>query len=165
MSLSSIRENVKKNGNIPAHIAIIMDGNGRWAKQKSLPRVAGHREGINSVREITRVCGELGVNHLTLYTFSKENWGRSDSEVSALMKLLLNTIRKEIKNLDENNVRLTTIGTFEDLPRTARQGIAEGIEKTENNTGLNLNLALSYGSRQEILTAILNITNKIYNQN
>ncbi|MFC1549762.1 isoprenyl transferase [Candidatus Neomarinimicrobiota bacterium] len=161
MSLSSIRENVKKNGNIPAHIAIIMDGNGRWAKQKSLPRVAGHREGINSVREITRVCGELGVNHLTLYTFSKENWGRSDSEVSALMKLLLNTIRKEIKNLDENNVRLTTIGTFEDLPRTARQGIAEGIEKTENNTGLNLNLALSYGSRQEILTAILNITNKI----
>ena len=161
MSLSSIRENVKKNGNIPVHIAIIMDGNGRWAKQKSLPRIAGHREGINSVREITRVCGELGVNHLTLYTFSKENWGRSDSEVSALMKLLLNTIRKEIKNLDENNVRLTTIGTFEDLPRTARQGIAEGIEKTENNTGLNLNLALSYGSRQEILTAILNITNKI----
>jgi len=161
MDLSSIRENVKKNGNIPVHIAIIMDGNGRWAKQKSLPRVAGHREGINSVREITRVCGELGVNHLTLYTFSKENWGRSDSEVSALMKLLLITIRKEIKNLDENNVRLTTIGTFEDLPQTARQGIAEGIEKTENNTGLNLNLALSYGSRQEILTAILKITNKI----
>jgi len=161
MSLSSIRANVKENENIPVHIAIIMDGNGRWAKQKSLPRVAGHHEGINSVREITRVCGELGVNHLTLYTFSKENWGRSDNEVSALMKLLLNTIRKEVKNLDENNVRLTTIGTFEDLPKTARQGIAEGIEKTKNNTGLNLNLALSYGSRQEILAAIIKITKKI----
>jgi len=161
MSLSSIRANVKENENIPVHIAIIMDGNGRWAKQKSLPRVAGHHEGINSVREITRVCGELGVNHLTLYTFSKENWGRSDNEVSALMKLLLNTIRKEVKNLDENNVRLTTIGTFEDLPKTARQGIVEGIEKTKNNTGLNLNLALSYGSRQEILAAIIKITKKI----
>jgi undecaprenyl diphosphate synthase len=161
MSLSSLRKEVNENGNIPVHIAIIMDGNGRWAKNQSLPRVAGHREGINSVREITRVCGELGVSHLTLYTFSKENWGRSESEVSALMKLLLSTIRKEIKNLDENNVRLTTIGTFEDLPKSARKGIGEGVEQTKNNTGLNLNLALSYGSRQEMLNAITVLAQKI----
>ena len=161
MSLSSLRKKVNENGNIPVHIAIIMDGNGRWAKNQSLPRVAGHREGINSVREITRVCGELGVSHLTLYTFSKENWGRSESEVSALMKLLLSTIRKEIKNLDENNVRLTTIGTFEDLPKSARKGIGEGVEQTKNNTGLNLNLALSYGSRQEMLNAITVLAQKI----
>ena len=161
MSTKDFRELIKKNANIPKHIAIIMDGNGRWAKQRSLPRVAGHREVINSVREITRVCGEIGIKHLTLYTFSTENWDRPQKEVSALMKLLLNTIRKEIKNLHENNVKLTTIGAFEDLPKTARKGIQEGIDLTKDNDGLNLNLALSYGSRQEIMQAIKQIAEKV----
>jgi undecaprenyl diphosphate synthase len=161
MNNEELRELIKKNANLPVHIAIIMDGNGRWAKQRSLPRFAGHREGINSVREITRVCGEIGIKHLTLYTFSKENWGRPQTEVSVLMKLLLTSIRKEINNLHKNNVRLTTIGVFQDLPKSARQGIEEGIELTKNNTGLNLNLALSYGSRQEIMQAIQHIAKMV----
>lgn len=161
MNIKELRELIKKNANLPAHIAIIMDGNGRWAKQRSLPRFAGHREGINSVREITRICGEIGIRHLTLYTFSTENWARPKAEVSALMQLLLTSIRKEIKNLHENNVRLTTIGAFQDLPKSARKGIEEGIEITKNNTGLNLNLALSYGSRQEIIQAIKHIAEMV----
>lgn len=161
MNIKELRELIIKNENIPAHIAIIMDGNGRWAKQRSLPRFAGHREGINSVREITRICGEIGIRHLTLYTFSTENWARPKAEVSALMQLLLTSIRKEIKNLHENNVRLTTIGSFQDLPKSARKGIEEGIEITKNNTGLNLNLALSYGSRQEIIQAIKHIAEMV----
>lgn len=161
MNKEELRELIKKNANLPVHIAIIMDGNGRWAKQRSLPRVAGHREGINSVRELTRVCGEIGIKHLTLYTFSTENWGRPKTEVSALMSLLLTSIRKEIKNLYKNNVKLTTIGVFEDLPKSARKGVEEGVELTKNNTGLNLNLALSYGSRQEILHAIQHIAKMV----
>lgn len=161
MNIKELRELIKKNANLPAHIAIIMDGNGRWAKQRSLPRFAGHREGINSVREITRICGEIGIRHLTLYTFSTENWARPKAEVSALMQLLLTSIRKEIKNLHENNVKLTTIGAFQDLPKSARKGIEEGIEITKNNTGLNLNLALSYGSRQEIIQAIKHIAEMV----
>ena len=161
MNKEELRELIKKNANLPVHIAIIMDGNGRWAKQRSLPRVAGHREGINSVRELTRVCGEIGIKHLTLYTFSTENWGRPKTEVSALMNLLLTSIRKEINNLDKNNVKLTTIGAFKDLPKSARKGVEEGVELTKNNTGLNLNLALSYGSRQEILQAIQHIAKMV----
>ena len=161
MNKEQLRELIIKNANLPKHIAIIMDGNGRWAKQRSLPRFAGHREGINSVREITRICGEIGIKHLTLYTFSKENWARPQTEVSALMKLLLTSIRKEIKNLHKNNVRLTTIGAFQDLPKSARKGIEEGIVTTKDNTGLNLNLALSYGSRQEIMNAIHRIAEMI----
>ena len=161
MNKEQLRELIIKNANLPKHIAIIMDGNGRWAKQRSLPRFAGHREGINSVREITRICGEIGIKHLTLYTFSKENWARPQTEVSALMKLLLTSIRKEIKNLHKNNVRLTTIGAFQDLPKSARKGIEEGIGITKDNTGLNLNLALSYGSRQEIMNAIHRIAEMI----
>lgn len=161
MNIKEQRELIEKNANLPKHIAIIMDGNGRWAKERSLPRFAGHREGINSVREITRICGEIGIKHLTLYTFSKENWARPKTEVSALMKLLLTSIRKEIKNLHKNNVKLTTIGAFQDLPKSARKGIEEGIKLTKDNTGLNLNLALSYGSRQEILQAIQQIAKMV----
>ena len=161
MNEKELREQVIANGNLPQHIAIIMDGNGRWAKQRSLPRIAGHREGVNSVREITRVCGEIGIKHLTLYTFSTENWERPQSEVSALMKLLLSTIRKEVKNLHENNVKLTTIGDFEGLPKSSREGIREGIELTKDNTGLNLNLALNYGSRQELIYAIQQVAAEI----
>ena len=149
-----LRDKVSANGNLPKHIAIIMDGNGRWARLKNLPRAAGHKEGINSVREIVRVCGEIGVSHLTLYTFSSENWSRPKTEVSAIMKLLLSTIKKEITNLDDNNVKLSTIGNLGELPRDTQKNILDGVEKTKSNTGLNLILALSYGSRQELIRAI-----------
>ncbi len=161
MSNSDLRNIILSHGSLPAHIAIIMDGNGRWAKQRNQSRIAGHREGINSVREVTRVCGEIGIKHLTLYTFSTENWRRPRMEVSALMKLLLRTIRGEIKSLNKNNVRLTTIGNLADLPDDARRGIEEGIAALKDNTGLNLNLALSYGSRQEILMAAKTVAARV----
>ena len=157
----SLREQILKEEIFPNHIAIIMDGNGRWAKARNLPRVSGHTEGINSVREIVRICGEIGISYLTLYTFSSENWARPKIEVSAIMKLLLGTIRKEINNLHQNNVRLSSIGNLQDLPSESRRGIVEGMEKTKNNTGLNLILALSYGSRQELLMAVKRIAVKI----
>ncbi len=148
------RAELAKRGKIPQHIAIIMDGNGRWAKQRNLPRIAGHREGINSVREIVKVCGELGIKVLTLYTFSAENWRRPRREVSALMRLLLVTINREVQELNRNNVRLMVIGRIEDLPERPRQGIINGIRNLQSNTGLILNLALSYGGRQEIMDAV-----------
>ena len=157
----SLRKKIVEQGDLPVHIAIIMDGNGRWAKANNLPRVAGHIEGINSVREIVQVCGEIGVSYLTLYTFSNENWKRPQKEVSAIMKLLLSTIKKEVGNLNKNNVRLSTIGNINDLPDNSRQGILEGIEVTKNNTGLNLILALNYSSRQELLMAVQRIADKI----
>ena len=157
----SLREQILEEEIFPNHIAIIMDGNGRWAKARNLPRVSGHTEGINSVREIVRICGEIGISYLTLYTFSSENWARPKIEVSAIMKLLLGTIRKEINNLHQNNVRLSSIGNLQDLPSESRRGIIEGMEKTKNNTGLNLILALSYGSRQELLMAVKRIAVKI----
>lgn len=138
---------------IPKHIAIIMDGNGRWARERTLPRIAGHREGVNSVREVTRICGEIDVEFLTLYTFSKENWKRPKKEVSALMTLLLRTINKEVKGLHKNNVKFNIIGDLEMLPPSTRKGLKEGINLTSQNTGLNLSLALNYGSRQEMLEA------------
>ena len=161
MSLTRLKKNILDKKNIPGHIAIIMDGNGRWAKERSISRLSGHHEGINSVREITRVCGEIGVKHLTLYTFSTENWGRPKREVSALMKLLLHTIRDEIKNLHENKVKLTTIGALSALPESARENIQEGIELTKNNDGLNLILALNYGARQELVRAVKKIWDRI----
>jgi len=147
--------------NVPKHIAIIMDGNGRWAKDRGLPRIAGHKEGINSVREITRICGEIGVEYLTLYTFSTENWNRPKTEVKALMTLLLSTIKKEIKKLHENNVKFSTIGNIASLPEMTIKGLQAGIDLTVNNTGLNLVLALNYGSRQEILEAVKNIIEQV----
>lgn len=156
----SLRDNVL-SGHIPDHIAIIMDGNGRWARERSLPRIAGHREGINSVREITRLCGEIGVKHLTLYTFSTENWQRPKAEVSALMTLLLKTINKEVKELHKNNVKFTVIGDLEMLPGSTRKGLQDGIELTQDNGGLNLCLALNYGSRQEMIDAIQSLASKV----
>ena len=156
----SLRDNVL-SGHIPDHIAIIMDGNGRWARERSLPRIAGHREGINSVREITRLCGEIGIKHLTLYTFSTENWQRPKAEVSALMTLLLKTINKEVKELHKNNVKFTVIGDLEMLPRSTRKGLQDGIELTQDNGGLNLCLALNYGSRQEMIDAIQSLASKV----
>ena len=156
----SLRNNVL-SGHIPEHIAIIMDGNGRWARERSLPRIAGHREGINSVREITRLCGEIEVKHLTLYTFSTENWQRPKTEVSSLMALLLNTINKEIKELHKNNVKFTVIGDLAMLPVSTTQGLQDGIELTRGNGGLNLCLALNYGSRQEMIDAIQSLALKV----
>ena len=156
----SKKENIL-GGHIPKHIAIIMDGNGRWAKERSLPRLAGHKEGVNSVREITRVCGEIGVKHLTLYTFSTENWRRPKAEVSALMTLLLKTISTEVRELHKNNVRFTAIGDLKKLPKSTQKGIFDGIEITKNNTGLNLCLALNYGSRQEMVSAVQAIAKKV----
>ncbi|MDM7926385.1 MAG: isoprenyl transferase [bacterium] len=149
-----------KEGN-PRHIAIIMDGNGRWAKKRGLPRVMGHHEGIRSVRAVVEACGELGIEVLTLYTFSTENWRRPADEVSALMKLLLKTIQKEIADLVKNNVRLTVIGDFGRLPEGAAQGMEKAIEATRSNTGLNLNLALNYGGREELVRAVRSIAVRV----
>jgi len=163
MPIKNIEDSIINKNNIPKHIAIIMDGNGRWAKAHSLPRIAGHKEGIDSVRAITKKCGDIGVKHLSLYTFSSENWSRPIKEVKALMGLLLLTIRREIKDLNKNNVRLTTIGNMGDLPDEARKGMEEGLKITENNSGLNLILALSYGGRQEILKMVQSIARKAVN--
>ena len=149
---------ILERGNLPRHIAIIMDGNGRWAKSRGLPRVAGHKEGVNSVREITRACGELGIETLTLYTFSSENWKRPRAEVDALLRLLVTTIRGEVQELMENNVRLTVIGRLDDLPAVAQREMQSAMDLTAPNTGLNLNLALSYGGRQEILEAVRRVS-------
>ncbi len=151
------RVKIPNLADIPNHIAIIMDGNGRWASSKKLPRIAGHKEGINSVREITRVCGNIGVKYLTLYTFSTENWKRPKKEVSALMNLLLNTINNEIKKLNKENVKFTVIGDLTTLPRTTFRGLADGIELTKDNDGLTMCLALNYGSRQEIINTVKKI--------
>jgi len=139
---------------MPRHVAVIMDGNGRWAKARGLPRVAGHREGIHSVRDVVEACGEWGVQVLTLYTFSSENWRRPRTEVAALMSLLLKTIAGEVERLHERNVRVRALGFLEDLPAGPRKGMLKAIERTAANTGLTLNLALSYGSRQEIVHAV-----------
>ena len=147
--------------NIPQHIAIIMDGNGRWANAKGLPRITGHREGVRTVRKITEICGKLGVQILTLYTFSSENWNRPATEVSALMKLLVNSLRREVKDLMKNNVRFTVIGNINELETNVQNELQDAIYKTKNNTGLNLNLALNYGSRQEIICAIKKLAEKV----
>ncbi|MBN2105315.1 isoprenyl transferase [bacterium] len=156
-----ILQTIRERDNIPCHIAIIMDGNGRWAKKRGLPRVAGHREGVKSVRDIVEACGELNVQVLTLYTFSTENWRRPKEEISALMGLLVRTLRKEIDDLMKNNVRLTAIGQIDNLPGEAAREFREGIELTKDNSGLNLNLALNYGSREEIIFCVRSIANKI----
>jgi undecaprenyl diphosphate synthase len=137
----------------PSHIAIIMDGNGRWAKKRMLPRVLGHREGTKATKKIVRACGELGVKHLTIYVFSSENWERPLPEVDALMNLLVDMVRQEIEDLMRNNVRLCALGNLSRLPEVTRRELEWGIERTKNNTGLQLNLAVSYGGREEILDA------------
>jgi undecaprenyl diphosphate synthase len=137
----------------PSHIAIIMDGNGRWAKKRLLPRVMGHREGTKATKKIVRACGELGVKYLTIYVFSSENWERPLPEVDALMNLLVDMVRQEIQDLMDNNVRLCALGNLNKLPDLTRKELEWGIERTRNNTGLQLNLAVSYGGREEILDA------------
>lgn len=154
-------DRIKKYGNLPHHVAIIMDGNGRWANKRNLPRTEGHKEGINSVRAVVEAAGWLGIKAVTLYTFSSENWSRPKAEVSALMSLLLNTVKKEVNELNEKNVRLMTIGNIDALPVAPRLGIKNTMKRLRNNTGLILNLALSYSGRQEIITATQEIARNV----
>jgi undecaprenyl diphosphate synthase len=146
---------------LPRHIAIIMDGNGRWAKEQGKDRVYGHHEGVLSVRDIVNACGEIGIEYLTLYAFSAENWNRPKAEVDALMELLVNTIRKEIEELKKNNVRLHVIGDFQSLPDVCQKELNEAKEMTAANTGVNLILALSYSSRWEIADAARKIAKEV----
>lgn len=139
--------------NLPNHIAVIMDGNGRWAKKKGAARIFGHRNAIQAVTDVTEACGELGVKYLTLYAFSTENWGRPKDEVEGLMELLVNTLKKEIGNLMENQVRLTTIGDLAHLPPQCQRNLQEAKDATQNNTGLRVLLALNYSGRWEITKA------------
>lgn len=159
--LNDYKQDIITRGNLPEHVAIIMDGNGRWAKAQGKTRVFGHREGVRSVRVITELAGELNLKVLTLYTFSSENWKRPPLEVSALMNLLLETINREVEDLDKNNVRLSIIGSLEDLPSGPRKGMLKAMDRLSGNTGLILNLALSYGGRQEIQRAVREISEKV----
>lgn len=138
---------------LPRHIAVIMDGNGRWAKQKGKPRVFGHRNGVKSVREITEGAAELGVEYVTLYAFSTENWGRPKLEISALMRLLVETVYQETNTLNKNNIRLQAIGEIEKLPKATYKALLEGIESTKNNTRMTLVLALNYSGRWDVTQA------------
>jgi undecaprenyl diphosphate synthase len=158
----SIQDSINKD-NLPKHLAIIMDGNGRWAKQKGLLRAFGHENGTKSVKETIKICAKLGIEYLTLYAFSTENWNRPKLEVQALMKILINSLRKELGTLQENNIRLNAIGNLDRLPKSAQKELMDVIEKTKNNTRLTLTLALSYGSREELVNAVRIISDKVKN--
>jgi undecaprenyl diphosphate synthase len=147
------QEALQARGELPAHIACIMDGNGRWAQQRDEARVVGHHEGVTSVRDVTEACAELGVEHLTLYTFSTENWERPDSEIDALMELLVGTVQKEQSTLMENGVKLRIIGDLSELPDSCQEAIEETRAATADNSHMTLTLALSYSGRWEILQA------------
>src|SRR6056297_142567 len=142
---------------IPEHIAIIMDGNGRWAKQRGLPRTAGHKAGVEAIRKVIENCSQRGVKYLTLYAFSTENWKRPQSEVSALMELLVYYLKREIESLHKNNVKIVTIGDMTKLPGKAQKEIKSATSKTFKNTGLNVAIAINYGGRQELVYAIKKI--------
>jgi undecaprenyl diphosphate synthase len=148
---------------LPKHIAIIMDGNGRWAKQKGMLRAFGHENGTKSVRETVEASAELGIESLTLYAFSTENWNRPKLEVQTLMKLLVSSLKKEIKTLQENNIKLSAIGNLNTLPKKVFKELQEVIENTKNNSRMTLTLALSYGSREEIINTVKEISIKVKN--
>jgi undecaprenyl diphosphate synthase len=148
---------------LPKHIAIIMDGNGRWAKQQGSDRIFGHENGVRSVRDAVEAAAEIGVNYLTLYAFSTENWNRPQEEVMALMQLLVHTINAETKTLNKNNIRLQAIGNLKSLPTDCYNELQEAIENTKNNTRMTLVLALSYSSRWEITDAVQQIAAKVKN--
>jgi len=149
--------------NLPNHIAIIMDGNGRWAKKKGLLRNLGHQGGAKTVREIVEVCAEINVKYLTLYAFSTENWNRPQLEVDLLMKLLISSLKKELKTLQKNNIKLVTIGNIDSLPTKVSAELKDVVEKTKNNSRLTLTLALSYSSREELIKTIKEISLKVKN--
>jgi len=156
----SLLEQIDKN-RLPRHIAIIMDGNGRWAKEQGQDRLFGHYQGVESVRDIVEGCAELGVGYLTLYAFSTENWDRPQYEVVGLMELLVKTIRGEVESLDKNNIRLHVIGDINMLPDYAQRELAEALNITKNNTGLQLIMALSYSGRWELLNAVKSIAYEV----
>ncbi|MEY4935099.1 MAG: hypothetical protein RIS64_1458 [Bacteroidota bacterium] len=145
---------------LPQHVAIIMDGNGRWAKSKGKNRIFGHSQGVQTVRDITETAAELGIKYLTLYTFSTENWNRPAIEVNALMALLIDTVRSEVATLNKNNIKLRIIGDLENLPSMPRKAMKEGLEATKNNTRMTLVLALNYGSKWEILRGVRQLAEK-----
>jgi undecaprenyl diphosphate synthase len=158
--MSQLLEKINKE-HLPRHIAIIMDGNGRWAKEQGQDRLYGHFHGVESVRNIVEGCAELKIEYLTLYAFSTENWDRPEYEVIGLMELLVSTIRKEVESLHKNNIRLHVIGDMNMLPEYARQELNEALDFTKDNTGLNLIMALSYSGRWELLNAVKNIAHEV----
>ena len=158
--MASFKEHIDPN-NLPQHVAVIMDGNGRWAKKKGAMRIFGHRNAVQAVKDVTEGCGELGIKYLTLYAFSTENWSRPKDEVDGLMELLVNTIKQEIKTLSDNNVRLITIGDTSQLPGDCQKNLGWAIDKTKNNTGLSLILALSYSGRWEITRAVKKLAEEV----
>jgi len=149
--------------NLPKHLAIIMDGNGRWAKQKGFLRAMGHENGTKSVRTVVETSAKLGIENLTLYAFSTENWNRPKLEVELLMNLLINSLKNELKTLQDNNIRLNSIGNLDLLPKSAQKKLQEVIEQTKGNSRMVLTLALSYGSREELINVVKNISNKVKN--
>ncbi|MEO1713555.1 MAG: isoprenyl transferase, partial [Bacteroidota bacterium] len=151
-------------GQLPEHIAIIMDGNGRWAKQQGKPRVFGHRNGVKAVRETTEAAAELGIKYLTLYAFSTENWSRPKLEVNALMALLVDTIKTELNTLNKNNIRLQTIGDISKLPAKSQKALRDGIASTSQNDRMTLILALNYSAKWEIMNAVREIAQKVENE-
>jgi undecaprenyl diphosphate synthase len=161
LGLEALRERVRERGNLPRHVAVIMDGNGRWARKRFLPRVAGHRAGRHSVRRSVETCGELGVEVLTLYTFSQENFNRPEAEVKALWQFLQETLVAEREELDRQNVRLAVSGALERLPDRVTAALHEAVADLSGNSGLVLNLALAYGGRQEIIHAALKLAARL----
>ncbi|MDT0293483.1 isoprenyl transferase [Mesonia ostreae] len=159
----NLKEKINKD-KLPKHISIIMDGNGRWAKKQGFLRAVGHEKGTVAVRETVESCAEIGIENLTLFAFSTENWNRPKLEVKTLMKLLVSSLKKEIKTLMDNNIKLTAIGCLDNLPKKARKELEEVIEKTSKNNLMTLTLALSYGSREELLSVIKKISEKVSNQ-
>ncbi len=158
--MGTYKEQIDKN-NLPEHIAIIMDGNGRWAKQKGNERIFGHKNAVKAVRETVEAAAELGISYLTLYAFSTENWNRPRAEIDALMSLLVNTLDSETKTLMDNNIRLLTIGDMQSLPARVVSHLQRTVDNTSHNTGMRLVLALSYSARWEILDAVKSIARKI----
>ncbi len=158
MSLLKDQINLEK---LPKHIAIIMDGNGRWAKHRNMPRVFGHKNGVTAVREVSEASAELGIEYLTLYAFSTENWNRPALEVNALMSLLVETVKKELKTLNDNNIRLHAIGNLSKLPKKTYDTLMAGIEDTSQNDRMVLNLALNYSAKEEMLLATQRIAEKV----
>jgi len=151
--MASYKEHIDFN-NLPRHIAVIMDGNGRWAKKKGAMRIFGHKNAVKAVKDITEGCGEIGIKYLTLYAFSTENWNRPKAEIDGLMELLVNTLKQEIKSLMENHVKLITIGETSNLPAECQKNLAWAIDQTKSNNGLTLILALSYSGRWEIIRGV-----------
>ena len=158
----NFKENINLE-NLPQHLAIIMDGNGRWAKKQGLLRSFGHENGNNTARVIVESSAKLGIKNLTLYGFSSENWNRPKMEVDTIMRIIIRSLKKELDTLKKNNIRLTAIGNIEKLPKTAQKELKEVIEKTKNNNLMTLTLALSYGSREELISAVKTISDKVKN--